>query len=977
MRSPFLTQVIRLFILIGATTFVSSSSASAQEKTSYWNLSWSWKDVDVEQLSSRLSSVGLDIPVSAQGNASVDVQVGIPLNALRSSDKYQLTGTISSKRLQVDELVWSDFEAVIDVREGNASLQKMRGSLGSKSMQGSGRVTGSANLQFAPMGDVSAKLVMESVKISPLHQVYKSAIGDDSVSTLSGTVDGKIQFSAPYESIGDVHRWTLDADVSVDQFRSGQFPAVNLATGSATIRNGTLEAKNMRATVAGDQPSTLMAAARAELSGERRFQLGVMGDNVPLTKIAGLFSSSKIPWVTGQLDVDLTAKGRLGDGKNNWADTSELNWEVNGKIASPEMTASGVNLGLIEHQITFDKHQFVLTPLLEVGDNDKLLIKRIAAKYQVQPTSIALEQLAAEVFDGTLAGNAVLSTDGASPHHVDLKWNDLALQFDAGVFAPVSVAFQAFASGAIDWTVPAAGIAKVDQHRGKISVDLEQITVADASVGDLSVIAESTPNSIVLESQGKLFGGDWSIKTKTDVTPDLTFQDLWQAITTGQVSIASMQAERIIAVLPPALRPKLLNRRWRGKLNANVDFKMANGKADSTIKAVASNVSLDGTELTRRMKLNARIVDNRLVIDQAIGLIADGRLEASGLLVLEPGSAQIRSAQLNVRVASVDAPTILNLVAPNVAEQIDGRVSARLVVSGGDRDRLAIRGAVTLSDATTFGIRIDEAHSGISGYLTTRLDRWGFNIPSIAGSTGNGRIAGSLSLKSANRPSKVDMRSKWDLRNVDFAKTLANAESSSGILGEGRLSGKLVLNANHVSGPQDLFGNFDFKLNGSSGRSIPGLDDAQNFLGPIGLAGVRFDEGRARGVIGAGRATLQEFWLRSPQLMVWAEGPIVLANQRLDLQAVISTGNFDTSTTLISALGMVAVDYATPIGILLEINQLLSDRTIFVDVVGPASDPRLRLKPLETIREETAQFFLQQLLPVPCQFAQQQNPLSR
>ena len=221
------------------------------------------------------------------------------------------------------------------------------------------------------------------------------------------------------------------------------------------------------------------------------------------------------------------------------------------------------------------------------------------------------------------------------------------------------------------------------------------------------------------------------------------------------------------------------------------------------------------------------------------------------------------------------------------------------------------------------------------------------------------------------------MRSNWRMKRVDFAKTLGGADAASSRFGEGRLSGRLALNADSVAGPNDLYGNFDFELDGSSGKSIPGLSDAQNFLGPIGLAGMQFDQGRAKGVVGGGRATLKEFWLRSPQLMVWAEGSVNLASQRLDLEAVISTGDFDTNSSLLSTLGLLAIDYATPVGILLEINQLLSNRTVFVDVVGPATDPNLRLKPLDTIRENAAQFFLQQLLPVPCQLPGQQNPLAR
>jgi hypothetical protein len=47
---------------------------------------------------------------------------------------------------------------------------------------------------------------------------------------------------------------------------------------------------------------------------------------------------------------------------------------------------------------------------------------------------------------------------------------------------------------------------------------------------------------------------------------------------------------------------------------------------------------------------------------------------------------------------------------------------------------------------------------------------------------------------------------------------------------------------------------------------------------------------------------------------------------------------------------------------LIEINQIVSNRTIHLRYSGLLSDPRVRLKPLAILREEAARFLLRELL---------------
>ncbi|NND95898.1 MAG: hypothetical protein HKN47_01055, partial [Pirellulaceae bacterium] len=567
---------------------------------------------------------------------------------------------------------------------------------------------------------------------------------------------------------------------------------------------------------------------------------------------------------------------------------------------------------------------------------------------------------------------ARIATQPTGQHQVDLKWRDLSPTFNTRNFSPVAFDVQTTTSGTVNWTIAADAIERLDQHRGTAQIEFEQIQIAGSDIGTLSSEIKAAPRQFEVDAHGEIFGGTLAISTVTDITPETTWWRLLDTSTTSNLSLDSMQLQKMIAVIPPPLAPAIAKRRWQGNLTADVEIQNNSGNRESMIEFNLDDLTLDGLLLTRRVGVVARLSGNTLSIDQVTGSYAGGRVDANGRWSLDSGIGQV-----NVRLSSVNASKFFLPISTTTAEQLDGRLSARLGLYTGTSDRISARGSVEISDGRAYGLPVTSAHSDITAWLSTRMDRWHVAMPTIAGQTGNGRVTGSLQFDSAYQLTKFDMRSHWKADRVDFTKLLYEAQGSTTSLASGRLSGKLTLNGDNVATVNDLSGNFDFELDGSSGQSIPGLTDAQNYLGSIALAGVRFEEGTVRGNIGGGRAQVKEFQLSSPQAMVWAEGNMQLASQTLDMEAVISTGNFQTNPLVTSSLQFALATYAAPVSVLIEINQLLSNRTIFVDVRGPANDPRLRLKPLASIREEAARFLLQQLLPIPCELNQNRNPLSQ
>jgi len=142
---------------------------------------------------------------------------------------------------------------------------------------------------------------------------------------------------------------------------------------------------------------------------------------------------------------------------------------------------------------------------------------------------------------------------------------------------------------------------------------------------------------------------------------------------------------------------------------------------------------------------------------------------------------------------------------------------------------------------------------------------------------------------------------------------------------------------------------------------VPGLPKTQNFLGAVSLGSIRFEEGFMAGTIGAGAISLSQFWLLDDQLRVFADGSIRLADGRMQIDAVLNTGDFAAQNLLLRQLASATtLNAVIPLGVIIQVNELLSNRTLLLRLSGPASNPQVRLKTVETLRENAVDFFLRQ-----------------
>lgn len=921
-------------------------------KPRYWTKHWSFQDVDVEQLLARLKSIGIPIPIDCAGDVSVEIDVAVPLTNLTSPQAYRFRGRLSANQLRVESLALEEVEADLDYADGVLRLERLKGRWkDANATSVSGSFQGKASAQLLPRGDFQAYVKITSLPLGPLRELWLDPA--ETPVPVSGTMDGVVSVKAPIDRLRQITAWSADGEASFHDLRFGQTLPLSLVQGFVRIRDGILHAQQVQMVSAISPDIRVDLDADLELTRQRRFQFRIRGNDVPLGAVAeALVPRDRL--IDGKLDFDAQGRGALG---------SE-SWKLNGRVASPRLTLIGVDLGLIEHQFDFDHQRFQLRPISDAAETDSnVFVKQITANYELDVQSLRIADFNARLFGGTMKGTAHLARSDSGNHTVGVVWENLRPRLNAATFWPGAAsawpglgAVGSTSRGSVEWSVPAGSLDLPATHRGAVQLQLDQLAVGPTMIGDVRLTLDAVGDRLELGGGGKLLGGD----ARAELVLLPAQHDSWSTLLArppaGTVTVDSMRVDAIARVLFPRVP-----RQWRGTASSQLVWQAGAetwSEFRPTLHLNLNDLAFNGRPLSRQLTMQCTLDGDTVGIDRISGSYAGGRIRASGHWTLAPGERHVQ-----VSFAGVDAAAALVPLSDQLAAHFDGKLSGLVRLTLGERIRF--RGAIRGRDSSIFSIPARKIHSAINGSISPDRRHWEISLPSVQGELAGGRIAGEAKLSSSSIGSGAfDLSSRWRARSVDFGALLSTFGSSSSVA-HGQLSGNVSLGGRTIRDTADLVGRFDARLNATQARAVPGLVKADQFLGLLSLQGLQFDEGGVTGVIGSGAATIDEFWLRSPQIKVWSDGKVYLANRRLDLDVVIATSSFGFGSSQAVALAsQLAIQSVLPVTTLLEVNQLLSNRTVHLDFVGPVTDPRVKLKPLETIREEAARFLLRELLVV-------------
>lgn len=960
-----LTVAICWFIAGAAIAQQQPDAKRTQPKPSYryWTTNWEFEDVDVGNIVDRLDGIGVELPVRADGKVTVRFQVSVPLNALRTGTAYKINGHVSSPKLVVGQLSLERFDSDVILAGGVLSLSKTQGYVVDRTNLDSGSFRGEVRATVIAEDNepkpLTINVAVDSLPISPIANLFlsdlvaankttKDASGANT-SSPSGSATGKMIFAGNIRTISDVTTYRTTGNLRVDELRYADLPPLSVRSGDFKLTDGSLSASSLSVRSQDGSNIALVGSIEASLADDRKFEFALQGNDVPTDAFSKLLD--------GKVDLNLRGGGFLGE-------TIEAGkWSVQGEIASPSLSIAGQPTGLIEHRIELSDRRVSINPISSQPSGE-VNLHSVNAEYEISASQIEVSDLSADLYGGSMTGSAKIARTDSSTHVIDLKWDEIAPRIDRSLvryFIGSSVdlvpgigsglettAISLATSGAIDWQVPANKLDQPSAHVGNLDVSVDSISIGRSKVGSLAVRLATDQSTIDLQGEGNLFGGKISVTSDAAVAGATNWQNVASELVAATIQMRGVDLGRMM----PMVRPKD-PRRYEGRVDLVYDNSIQ--KLDASVV----NFSISDRIISRRLSLEAAIVDGVLEIDQLGGRYAGGQLSGVGQINLTGD----RNTRVQLRLLDVMAGRGLSPITDTIASVYDGRVGGVVTILQTGRS-VSMSGLLTSRQSKVVGLPLGELSTPISVSVGPNLKRWSVSFASIRGNSHGGVLVGDLSLRSSGGGVGFDMDGKFGARHVDFGEALGDAAMTSSFA-HGDLSGGLTIGGTMIRGLNDLRGRFAADLETGTGAAIPGLTEASRFLAGLNLANTRLTDGSIEGTIGNGAIQIDELIAKSEQILVVAEGRIGMRDMRMDVGAVISTGQFTTTAEIGPRLiQRFAINSVLPGVTLLEIGRFISNRTIFVSVNGPVSHPIVRLKPVETAQAALRRLAVEQIIPL-------------
>ncbi len=953
--SPRLRFVAILVCLAGSVTTspgraVADEQAGGANRYRYWTTNWSFEDFDVATLIGRLGRIGVELPVEMSGAATVDFEVSVPLNALRDPQAYRFQGTFASERLLIDGVPLEELNANLEYDDGTLRLVQFRGRL----REGSFRGSGSAGL--VPRDRFEAAVALERLDLAPIAELLAATgVGSD-VRPARGQVAAELEASGPLETLTDVLTWRAEGNATIEGFAVGDSSAFTVDLETFRWQDRQLSAPGFRVTSA-DHPGFRMTATAevglgdAEQGTGRRFDVQVEADDLPAEQFAELWTDTPARWVVGKVDLKGTATGE------------DAIWRVDVDLASPALRAGGVDLGLIQHRVQVTPREFEVEPLTPLGETAAAEVRRLRAAYEIDERVAELTSLEAELFGGTVGGEASIALQSEGRHTVALRWEGVrpAVRLPVAISDPPSVS--GTLTGDVDWSVSAAEFDLPASHRGTATFRVADLKLDRETLGGIDVSLGIDGSRFRMDGQGDLFGGEVRVRSETPLDPEANWEDWLGSVSSGDLEFRSVSLRQLSVVAARAVGPRAgdaassgpiaLTGRLDGTTRVAVD-EGGTFEADSTWSL--QDATADGLPLSRRIDVDWAIRGSELSVRRMQGEYAGGRVEASGRWPLD-GAARV----IDVRFSGID---VTRAVIPlGLAAEVAGRASGRATVTGTGGAALPesfrVAGAIRVNQGQLSGVPIGDIHGPIRLNVERDPIAWRLVAPRVRSGVAGGSIDGNVSVASApGGRSGVRLDSRWRLSHVDF-EDLVSAAGGTTTVGRGDVSGELRLGGRDVQGLRDLTGEFRARLGGTDATAVPVLASTGPILGVASLAGNRFTSGDLRGNIRGGAAQIRELTLRGDRMRVIAEGRVGMTDGRIDMQAVIATGNFEAQNIAIALLIERAI---VPLSVVSTVNRIASDRTVVLNVTGTAGDPQLRVMAAPTVRANTRRILLRETI---------------
>ena len=847
----------------------------------------------------------VEIPFDLSGKFDTNTKVTGTLEPLA----YDLSGKFNAENLSLGEATINKISTDYALSESQITLKNI------DAVIKDGTLKGDAAVPLSDDGEVlNVNLKLDKLSLDELVKASPEYTG-----LAGGIVSGTVDVQAPADKFMTPSAYTGSVKLTAPQLTVYNRNAKNVDL-NIDIKDGMA---TMSKAVAKIEGLPLAMAGRMMLSGQYNFAVNIVTEPTDTAAIQKIVPEAGIPFeLTGKFDTNTKITGTL----------EPLTYDLNGKL-----NAQNLNVGTAT-------------------------IDRISTDYALTEKQLTLKGLDAEVYKGTIKGDATVPLAEGSAGEFNVVFKDVNSATITKSVPSLPIKLSGEISGTLKGTIPDANAKGERPIKADLDLSAPKLIVQGIPTDKLEGAINYQPDHILYKLKGQTLGGsfdldgDFPLDKLQEKNPDEKAAPVKEKADPDDEKKydGSLKIDNIdLSVLSRVLRTDSL-KPLKGRVRALINY---NHDPETGIPVGSGIIQIQGPGWGEfgsgtRVLTDIRFSPEAIILEDLHGYFSEGSVRAQVVYNLKDPDR----SYYTFRISGLNTMKILK---PLGYDTLGGQLS---MTGRGRLGRfMGGNGTLTFRRAKVAGLNMADMKASYSWSYTNQGSAQ-VHLRDVSGRIFGGRVRGKFDL-SYSRTATL----KGDIRFVDVSfRSLLGKGGASGY-GGSRMNGQAKISGRNVRSVNDITGLLTAEIGPGPVFDLPVFTQLARVALPTlsGKAINEFDKGAVIARLANSIVKIERFSLEGQASSVFIDGTVGL-NGRLDLDAIVATGNLALNSSLLSRIGVrIPAIGPIPVATIIKVAQFLSDRTVRANITGTTSNPRVQINFAALFTEEAIRFFTNTLSPVP------------
>ncbi|HEX6963514.1 MAG TPA: hypothetical protein VF175_16725, partial [Lacipirellula sp.] len=295
----FVTCLMLASFSCATGTAVAQNPAAPQRPgVRYFTQDWTFDEVDVGRLGSRLARIGLELPIELDGQISGAIEVGVPWGALGDAQAWRLSGSLTSPALTIDGFVLRDVTVRLRYREGVLRLEQLSVRVpppGDAGEANADLITGTAAMELIPRGQLTASTDVRELSVLTILQHFAG------LPPIDGRLSGTLAAEVDVDRLNDLAAWRISGPVTLRNFTFRNSPPGE-ASVQVAFRDAILTASEFRLAMG---PAVITGDGRLNLLGNQKWNFAALLETTQVPALIELLQGLLQTEVLGEVAEQL------------------------------------------------------------------------------------------------------------------------------------------------------------------------------------------------------------------------------------------------------------------------------------------------------------------------------------------------------------------------------------------------------------------------------------------------------------------------------------------------------------------------------------------------------------------------------------------------------------------------------------------------------------------------------------------------